>query len=210
MESKELITIEEIIKGKIEFNFGKIQQALINRNFQPLSIKESSKLLKIVEKHYSKSLKSIDDISERKIRIREIEQTIENIENPAYWNFGTPFENKATDSLSHFCLASGEVLRNVLEKPIVTEKGTIKIPKPHTKGLNQMETAVFFNLLQRRQVIHPEITKKDLAQLITFLTGYATSDMTNSLSVNLNDLSIENPKFLPQLKRKLTAFISEL
>jgi hypothetical protein len=164
MENKESISINDIIEGKIEFNFGYVQQALLNRNHEPLSTKEAGELLKIMKIHYVNTLEKLTDPEEYKVRKKQIEQTIENIKNPFYWNYNTPIKTPSSDSIRHFCLASSEILENILHEkskpleeneqneqtdsddPIEYLESKIRMPlNPKKCSFSQVETAIFFS-----------------------------------------------------------------
>ncbi len=206
-----MMTIQQIIDGSIEFNFGNVQQALMERDAEPLTIAESSELLKVAEKYYRKSLASIIDPNQKAIRIKQIEQTIENILHPYYWNFNTIVKTRATDSLRHFCQVAAEKLQVLIDEPNYTKKQKeFSIPETRSTGLKQLELALLFNLLQEKDIIHSSVSKTDLSKLISYLTGFGAGDMRNSLSEDRKIVSVDFPEVISRLKRKLTELDSVL
>lgn len=211
MENKSKVTIEQILDDTSHFSFREVEQAIINRNCNPLTESESEQLLYNMENYFKYFIESSENSRIKKLRLNQLLIIAEDLNNPENWNLNSLSKTKAYNSIRNFFQVSASILTQlVAKKSQVTKRNMLPIPEPKTNRLNQQQTSIFIQLLQHDDFIHSEIFDVDLAEYITALTGYLPDDMKNSFTIKLDQKIKSQPVHVSKVIQYLNHLSSKL
>ncbi len=212
MENEKNISIDKIIINPKLFEFELIKDIVYTRS-NPLTRSETEQLLKIVKDIYLKKLEEYDDDIKSMFLANDYWGFIVDLTNWKRWGF-IPVEvntlNEIDSSLNNFFSYASKLISQLIDNKLKNH-GDFKLnfPKSPIDKLNPNQIAILFLTMKKRKLIHPSVAKKDLAVILSALTGYKTGHFTGRFSKVYDEIEYDDT-IIENLITELKLLISEL